>query len=102
MRAQLCDRSSELRTNEMSFASVRFQEEIFYIKVEKAIAVKPATILEVGVRRSIWLLILLSSAIALRGQTPQSTPSGHPVNFFVYERARGLGWEWFKAPPDNI
>jgi hypothetical protein len=54
------------------------------------------------VRRFICCLILLSSAIALRGQTPQSAPSGHPVHFFVYERARGLGWDWFKAPPDNI
>jgi hypothetical protein len=54
------------------------------------------------VRRSICFLILLSSAVTLRGQPPQSAPSGHPVNFFVYERARGLGWEWFKAPPDNI
>jgi hypothetical protein len=58
------------------------------------------------VRRFICCLILLSSAIALRGQTPQATPpsapSGHPVHVFVYERARGLGWEWFKAPPDNI
>ena len=57
-------------------------------------------------RRFICCLILLSSAIALRGQTPQATPpsapSGHPVHVFVYERARGLGWEWFKAPPDNI
>ena len=42
MRAQFCDRSPELRfrINEMSFESERFQEEIFYIKVEKSIAVK--------------------------------------------------------------
>jgi hypothetical protein len=37
----------------------------------------------------------------LCGQTPQPKPAQHPVNFFVYERARGLGWDWFKAPPDN-
>jgi hypothetical protein len=89
VRAQLCDRSL-------------FQEEIFYIKVEKSIAAKTgAIILEVGVRRSICFLVLLSSAAVLCGQTPQSTPSSHPVNFFVYERGRGLGWDWFKAPPDN-
>jgi hypothetical protein len=42
VRAQFCDRSPELRfrINEMSFESERFQEEIFYIKVEKSIAVK--------------------------------------------------------------
>ena len=54
-------------------------------------------------RRSIYFLILLSSAIALRGQTPQPAPSGHPVHFFVFQRGRGLGWDWFKAlQEDNI
>jgi hypothetical protein len=53
-------------------------------------------------RRSICFLVLLLSTLALSGQTPQSSPSQHPVNFFVYERARGLGWQWFKAPPDNV
>ena len=52
-------------------------------------------------RRSLCFLVLLSSTVALRAQTPQSPPNHHPVNFFVYERARGLGWDWFKAPPDN-
>jgi hypothetical protein len=54
------------------------------------------------VRHSLCLLLLLSSAVAVRGQAPQATSSRHPVNFFVYERARGLGYQWFKAPPDNI
>jgi Alginate export len=54
------------------------------------------------VRRFLCCLILISFAVGLRAQTQQSVPSGHPVNFFVYERARALGWQWFKAPPDNI
>ncbi len=52
-------------------------------------------------RRSVCFLMLLSSAVALCGQTTQATANHHPVNFFVYERGRGLGWDWFKAPPDN-
>jgi len=53
------------------------------------------------VRRSIFCLLLLSSTASLWGQAQQSTPS-HPLKFFVSERVRGLGWQWFKAPPDNI
>lgn len=53
-------------------------------------------------RRFICCMFLLLSAVSLSAQAPQTTPSQHPVKFFVYERARGLGWQWYKAPPDNI
>jgi hypothetical protein len=44
---------------------------------------------------------MFANAIAFHGQTSPSKSTSHPVTFFVYERARGLGWDWFKAPPDN-
>jgi Alginate export len=46
-------------------------------------------------------LVLLWSASILCAQTSPSPPRKHPVNFFVYERARAEGWQWFKAPPAN-
>ncbi len=56
-------------------------------------------LLEVDLRPFIYLFILLSTATILCGQTQQSSASGHPLNFFVYERARADGWQWYKAPP---
>jgi hypothetical protein len=56
------------------------------------------------------LIVLLSTlgTTFLQAQAPQSsnttqsTAASHPVTAFVYERARGIGWEWFEAPPyDN-
>ena len=57
---------------------------------------------------------MLSTAgtLSLFGQTsagrhaaanaPQPAASSHPVTAFVYERARGIGWDWYDAPPyDN-
>jgi Alginate export len=32
-------------------------------------------------------------------QTSKSTPPSHPVNYFIYERARAVAWQWFAAPP---
>jgi hypothetical protein len=63
---------------------------------------KQAIIFGGSVRRSTCLFFLLAHAIAAFGQTPQAPRSAHPVDFFVSERLRGLGWQWFKAPPDNI
>lgn len=54
-----------------------------------------------------WVLLSAAGALSLSGQTSQPQPpkaaaSGHPVTFFVYERARGIGWSWYEAPPyDN-
>ncbi len=59
---------------------------------------------------SVVFLTGLASVFAQGQQPPSnvSTPakhppsSGHPVNYFVYERARMAAWEWFAAPPyDN-
>jgi hypothetical protein len=62
-----------------------------------------------SLRRFISSSVLLLSAITgLFGQTqqPQQSPQSqastagiHPLDYFVYERARGLGWQWFEAPP---
>jgi hypothetical protein len=42
----------------------------------------------------------LLAGASIFGQNSQpAAASGHPVSFFVYERARVLGWEWFAAPP---
>jgi hypothetical protein len=63
-------------------------------------------------RASAGLLCLLSLASAAAAQTyvapsdpsaaspaPTATPSGHPVTFSIYERARNDNWQWFAAPP---
>ena len=61
-------------------------------------------------RRFICSAVLLSavSSLPLFGQASQPTQptqpaaTSHPVIAFVYERARGVGWDWFEAPPyDN-
>ena len=59
-------------------------------------------------RCSVVVLLFLASTFSSRGQAPQpvkgplATNNSHPVTAFVYERARGVGWEWFDAPPyDN-
>jgi hypothetical protein len=36
---------------------------------------------------------------AASSSAPAPASSGHPLNFFVYERARLAGWQWFAAPP---
>jgi Alginate export len=63
-------------------------------------------LLEASLRRFICSFVLLSTAgaLALFGQSqppaaPQPAPAAHPVTFFVYERARGIGWDWYEAPP---
>ena len=58
-------------------------------------------------RRFICSLFLLSTAgsFCLFAQTTQpaipSAPSAtsHSLTAFVYERSRGIGWEWYEAPP---
>lgn len=53
-------------------------------------------------RRFVCFSVLLSAAATLCGQTQQQQPpasSPHAVNFFVYERARAQGWDWYEAPP---
>jgi len=56
-------------------------------------------------RCAVLLLFSLASTLSSPGQapeptkTPQSTTNSHPVSVFVYERARGIGWEWFEVPP---
>ncbi len=58
-------------------------------------------------RRFISSLVLLSAAAGLFAQTQQPqpqqsqapAPNSHALNYFVYERARGVGWQWFEAPP---
>ena len=69
--------------------------------------------LEASLHRFICSIIVLSTAgtFSLFGQAPQAQPTpnapqpaanSHPVTAFVYERARGIGWEWYQAPPyDN-
>jgi hypothetical protein len=58
-------------------------------------------------RRFLCSLVLISST-ALYGHAQQSATAAapapkpttaHPVNYFVNERFRVLGWEWFAAPP---
>jgi Alginate export len=56
---------------------------------------------------SLVFLAGLASASAQAQQPPanvsvpakQPPATGHPVNYFVYERARMAAWEWFAAPP---
>lgn len=43
------------------------------------------------------LLAPASSAAA----APGDAPSGHPLTFSVWERARNDNWQWFAAPPYN-
>ena len=57
-------------------------------------------------RRFLCLLLVLSTAGSLSvfaQSAPQPVPAQsagtHSVTAFVYERARGIGWEWFEAPP---
>jgi Alginate export len=63
-------------------------------------------------KASAGLLCLLSLASVAAAQTyvapsdpsaaspaPTDTPSGHPVTFSIYERARSDNWQWFAAPP---
>ena len=60
-------------------------------------------------RRLLYLLVTSSITVSFSGfaqSTPAAVPpqsvGGHSVRAFVYERARGIGWEWFEAPPyDN-
>jgi hypothetical protein len=56
------------------------------------------------VRRFLCVSVFFANAVCLLGQVPgpPSPSDSHPVHFFVYERLRGLGWDWFKAPPDNL
>ncbi len=50
-------------------------------------------------RRFLGSLLLLSSLSGVPATAQQPAPAGHPVNYFVYERARIAGWQWFAAPP---
>ena len=41
-----------------------------------------------------------AAAIQRLGPLPRNRrPHSHPVNYFVYERARMAAWQWFAAPP---
>src|ERR1700733_14719434 len=43
-----------------------------------------------------------SSVPAATQAAPAAAPApAHPVNFFVYERARLDAWQWFAAPPEK-
>jgi len=53
---------------------------------------------------SLLLVVLSAGSLSAFSQTaPPSSPSqssaSHPVTAFVYERARGVGWDWYEAPP---
>ncbi len=52
-------------------------------------------------RTFVCFSVLLSAAASLYGQTQpqQPAPARHPINIFVYERARAQGWQWYEAPP---
>jgi hypothetical protein len=61
-------------------------------------------------RRFICSVVLLAGlpGVFAQAQQPPSNVSapaqkpstiGHPVNYFVYERARMAAWQWFAAPP---
>jgi hypothetical protein len=52
-------------------------------------------------RSFVCFSVLLSAAATLCGQAQQQPPAAapHAVNFFVYERARAQGWDWYEAPP---
>jgi hypothetical protein len=64
-------------------------------------------------RRFICFVVCLAglASVSAQAQQPPSNvsttasqppTSGHPVNYFVYERARLAAWQWFAAPPyDN-
>lgn len=52
-------------------------------------------------RSFVCALILLSTAATLSGQTQQPDAPRHSLNFFVTERARALGWQWYEARPYN-
>ncbi|WP_254062207.1 alginate export family protein [Acidobacterium sp. S8] len=49
--------------------------------------------------RSFVYILGLLSPIAIFAQTQQAVPTQHSVNAFVYERARGMGWQWYEAEP---
>jgi hypothetical protein len=52
-------------------------------------------------RSFVCFSVLLSAAATLCGQAQQQPPAAapHAVSFFVYERARAQGWDWYEAPP---
>lgn len=50
-------------------------------------------------RRFLVSCVLSFASASLFGQSQPTKDSAHPIDVFVYERARGQGWQWYKAPP---
>lgn len=43
--------------------------------------------------------IFLWSQVQAPANAPDPPNGAHSVTFFIYERARGIGWDWYEAPP---
>jgi hypothetical protein len=52
-------------------------------------------------RPNFYLAAALLSAAALSAHAQNTHPSGSPVSFNIYERARADVWQWFAAPPES-